>query len=62
MSLARAMPHRTALDRRRAVGCPNCGAEPHEPCRRWVAERYPGADGEGHWKYRKTLHPERRAS
>lgn len=66
MSLTRAMPHRSALDRRRAATCPKCEAGPYEPCRRWIAERYTTfteglVQGEGRWKYLKTLHVERKA-
>lgn len=64
--LAVAMLHRTAAARRRAVGCPKCEAAPHEPCRRWLPERYTTfaeglVQGEGRWKYLKNLHTERRA-
>lgn len=62
--LAKAIPHSTALERRRTVPCPKCGANPHEPCRRRIPERYTTfnegtVQGEGRWKYYKTLHPER---
>ena len=57
MSLSRAMPHRPAAVRRRAVACPQCEARSYEACRRWRDD----GDGQGHWEYLKHLHPERKA-
>lgn len=66
MSLTRAMPHQSALARRRAASCSKCKAGPHELCRQWIPERYTTfseglVQGEGRWKYLKRLHAERKA-